>query len=142
MNNRSIKNLFLMFVFGAFLPFLLFGCGPDKAINSEIERPHWFHNPNDGGKMGGVGISGIHIRGLQAQRELAIERAINEIARQMGVKVSNFSKSVSVGNKDMVRTGRETYSIQTVNGTSVEAVIEELWTDPETNEFYVWMVIK
>lgn len=92
--------------------------------------------------MGGVGISGVHVRGLQAQRELAIERAINEIAGQMGVEVSNFSKSVTVGHKDQIKTQREIYSFQTVDGQIVQAVLRELWTDPETRDLYVWMVVK
>lgn len=142
MNNRLSKTVFCLFVCTGFLSFLLFGCGPAETINPNVARPHWFYNPCEGCQMGGIGISGTHIRGLQAQRELATERAINEIARQMGVKVSNFSKTVSVGNKDKVQTERETYSIQTVDGNSVQAVIEELWTDPKTNDLYVWMVVK
>ena len=120
----------------------LVSCSSGQDIRLEDGKPHWYWRPNSDGKPGGVGISGMHIKGLNAQRTLAVQRAIDDIARQLGVQVKSFSKTTTVGNQDSVRTGLESYSIQMVDGTTVKATIRELWEDPATNELYVWMVVK
>ncbi len=120
----------------------LISCSSGQNIKLENGKPYWYWRPNVVDQPGGVGISGMHIKGLNAQRALAIQRAIDDIARQLGVEVKNFTKSTTVGNQDSVRTGLESYSIQMVDGTTVKATIRELWEDPVTDELYVWMVIK
>jgi len=127
---------------------LLMSCAstPDTPSDtnqaSHTPKPDWFWKPSVEGRIGGIGISGPHIKGLNAQRGLAIERAIDDIARQLGVKVSSLSKSTSMGSQDFAQIEMETYSIQTVNGEIVKAVIRELWEDPQTKQIYVWMVVQ
>lgn len=94
------------------------------------------------GKTGGVGIAGPHINGVSAQRELAVQRAIDDIGRQLGVTVSSISKVASTGSKQGVQTQMTSYSIQTVSGKTVRAKIMEFWEDPETGKLYVWMVVE
>ncbi|MGM0452283.1 MAG: hypothetical protein ACQERN_03855 [Thermodesulfobacteriota bacterium] len=106
------------------------------------EKPEWFYNPNKTGKPGGIGISGPHVKGVNAQRDLAIQRAVDELARQMGVKVQNISKITRSGNRNRSSAQQKSYSIHTVEGQTIAAEIEELWHNPETNELYVWMVLK
>lgn len=108
----------------------------------KTERPEWFWNPNMGGKIGGIGVSGPHVKGINAQRQLAISRAADEIARQKGIKVKNVLKVSRKGSRDSVNTIQHSYSIQTVEGETVIAVIKDIWENPETNEIYVWMVTK
>lgn len=108
----------------------------------KIERPDWFWNPGMDGRTGGIGVSGPHVKGVNAQRRLAISRAINEIARQKGIEVKNVLKVTREGNRDKENTTQHSYSIQTVDGKSVTAMINDIWENPETNEIYVWMVVK
>lgn len=123
------------------------GCSSAKSqqkinqnkINSN-GLPNWVFNSTAGGKykMGGVGVSKRTIDGVTKQREIAISRAIDEIAKQMGVKVSNTSYSHSTKNNSSF----EQYSLQTVEGKKVNAVIKEIWYNEETGELYVWMVVE
>lgn len=106
----------------------------------KTNRPAWVHNSAVEGKITGIGICGTHVNGENAQRALAIKRAIDEIALQMGVKVNNVAligtKASAAGSSSTV----ESYSFQTVDGNVVKAVIRETWKDPQTDEIYLWMV--
>lgn len=103
-------------------------------------KPSWIQNSSIEGKVAGIGVCGMHVNGENAQRSLAIKRAIDEIALQLGVKVNNVSL---VGTKAVAGSGGssvESYSFQTVEGKVVRATIKETWKDPKTLELYVWMV--
>lgn len=82
----------------------------------------------------------MHVHGKNAQRSLAIKRAIDEIAQQLGVTVNNVALVGTVANKAGSSTSVESYSFQTVDGQVVKAVIRGTWEDPQTSELYVWMV--
>jgi maltose-binding protein MalE len=103
-------------------------------------RPAWYFNPSLTGKAGGVGMCKAHINGTAGQRDLAIRRAIDELAKQMGVKVQNAAGMFSSGTSDSAVTHKEEYSLHTVDGVTVRAVVKELWLDSKTGELYVWMV--
>ncbi|MFQ5560054.1 MAG: hypothetical protein ACE5FU_05645 [Nitrospinota bacterium] len=136
--------------------FLLFGCllcvscsgtwdnsrRDETGIRLVNGKPFWFFNPNKGGKAGGVGVSGRHVSGKNAQRKLAIQRAIDDLARQMNVKVSSVVRASSVATQTTESSILSSYSIQTVNGQTVKARIVEFWEDLETDELYVWMVLQ
>lgn len=115
---------------------MIVSCVTVKPIN----KPSWIMNSSVSGKVTGIGVCGMHVNGVNAQRSLAIKRAIDEIAMQLGVKVNNVAlvgtKSGSGGGGGSV----ESYSFQTVEGQVVKAVIKETWKDPKTEEIYVWMV--
>jgi hypothetical protein len=104
------------------------------------QRPAWIYDPTPGqGKFGGVGSARRHIDGFSAQRQLAISRAIDEIARQLGVKVDNFMKTeTSVVGQD-VSSSMDLYSIQTTAGQLVQAQIRAFWETPDGEELFVWM---
>ncbi len=114
------------------------GSGGPKLIDG---KPEWYYNPSKDGKIGGVGVSGIHIYGKTGQKQLAVERALAEIARQMGVKVESFSslKSQTAGGSSSV-SGGQSHSFFTVDGKSVNARIEQMWENEYTGELFVWMV--
>lgn len=110
------------------------------ATVTPISKPSWIMNSSVSGKVTGIGVCGMHVNGVNAQRSLAIKRAIDEIAMQLGVKVNNVAL---VGTKSGPGGGGgsvESYSFQTVEGQVVKAVIKETWKDPKTEEIYVWMV--
>jgi len=115
---------------------MIVSCVTVKPIN----KPSWIMNSSVSGKVTGIGVCGMHVNGVNAQRSLAIKRAIDEIAMQLGVKVNNVAL---VGTKSGPGGGGgsvESYSFQTVEGQVVKAVIKETWKDPKTEEIYVWMV--
>ncbi len=125
---------------------LAFGCTnvtekntSDKVVNVPNNSiPQWFFNPSmDIYKYGGVGVSGRSVKGLSGQREIAIAKAINEIAMQMGVKVDSIVKTSQV-NSD---TDYESYSFQTTDGQLVSARLMEIWYDREKDRVYAWLVV-
>lgn len=105
-----------------------------------IIKPSWIQNSSVSGKVAGVGICGMHVNGVNAQRALAIKRAIDEIALQLGVKVNNVSLVGTQSGAGGGGSSVESYSFQTVEGQVVKAVLKETWKDPKTEEIYVWMV--
>jgi transketolase C-terminal domain/subunit len=99
-------------------------------------------NPAVSGKYSGVGICGVHINGPSAQRTLAIQRAIDQIAMQLGVKVNNVSMISTKGSSAGASTNVEHYSFQTVEGKVVTAELRKMWRKPGTGEIFIWMVTK
>jgi len=131
----SILSMLLLLVFA--------GCQAEKSsgINLINGKPEWFFAPSKEGRIGGVGVSGVHVDGKTGQKSLAMQRALEEIARQMGVKVQSFSSLKSVSDTSSgTTTSGETSSFFTVDGTEVRARIEAIWEDPYTQELYIWMV--
>ncbi|MGE4265969.1 MAG: hypothetical protein AB7F25_00905 [Deferribacterales bacterium] len=118
------------------------GCfaGKTDGVRLINGKPEWFYHPSDGSSIGGVGVSGIHVDGKTGQKTLAMQRALEEIARQMGVKVQSFSSLKSVSDSTGSAVSGESSSFFTVDGSEVKARIKAMWEDPYTEELYVWMV--
>lgn len=123
--------------------FMAISCYHTQNVAGNADKPDWYYRPGVGGKIGGVGISGPHVMGPNAQRELAVTRAIDDISRQMGVEVQNITKIETTGSSGSgTQTQMESYSLQTVRGETVRAKIKEFWEDPVTKQLYVWMVVE
>lgn len=120
---------------------LCFACA-SKTPAPDVQRPEWFFNPDLSDKPGGVGIAGPHINGLHAQKKLAVKRALNELAKQLGVEVESTTELISKGSSDRAQTRQRVYSVQTVKGKVVRAKLKEIWQDPRTKELFVWMVLQ
>lgn len=120
----------------------LAGCGQPAPKGESGGMPEWVYNPGMSGKIGGVGSAITHVRGRAAQREMAISRALDEIARQMGVKVSNVLSTQASAGEGGASSSMQTYSFQTTDGRTVKATIKAMWHDSYRNELFVWMVVE
>ncbi|MCD8492113.1 MAG: hypothetical protein LRY51_09515 [Geovibrio sp.] len=122
----------------------IYACAPQTVTAPvPVQKPEWLWKPSDGGRIGGVGIAKEHIRGLDAQRKLAVSRAIDSISAQLGVQVQNITVLEShASSSGSASTTIDSYSIHTVQGNTVKAAVREFWTDPQTSELYVWMVLE
>ncbi|MBU1989260.1 hypothetical protein KJ691_00800 [bacterium] len=121
---------------------VLTGCNtqPVKEKNSKFDQPSWIMKPSQNGKIGAVGTAYRHYKGLAYQRKLAITRALDELTLQQGVKVNlRMEKEVQVVN-DRASSSLDVKSDYTANNT-ITAHIEEIWQDPMSQEFFVWMVL-
>ncbi|MCW7753305.1 hypothetical protein OOT00_04810 [Desulfobotulus sp. H1] len=103
-------------------------------------RPAFIYNPSVNGQIGGVGIARPHLHGPNAQRNLAISRAIDEIARQKGTQVQSWHAVQTTGTRDSATTHMDSVSIQTTSGETIHAVIRQMWHDPANSELYIWML--
>lgn len=104
--------------------------------------PSWVLSPSKNGKIGGVGKCGFHVNGYTAQKELATQRALEDIARQKGVEITSSLKisSQSSNYSNMPSTVSESKSEQKVINTGVKAHIEEVWQDEITKDLYIYML--
>jgi hypothetical protein len=115
---------------------MLAGCvslGPKDAAD---ERPAWIGEPGDGVSA----AAGEHIHGRVAQEELAIARARDELARRMGVRVSNvMSSELTVAGQTAVSSA-QSQSTQQVTGAEVTAAVRAKWLDRSSGLLWVWLV--
>lgn len=125
--------------------FLLFltGCHEDVTPVKKVisQAPAWVFNPNLGGVKGAVGSSGSHFKGPTYQRSLAVSRALDELAMQMGVQVSVVASREESSNGENVNSKSDIQTEQTVKNSNVTAHIEATYIDPNTNELFVWMIL-
>ena len=112
------------------------GCfGPEPK--SKFDKPDWVLHP----EPGVMAMAYMHASGSVAkQKEVAMQRAREELARQMGIDIS------------LVETKRETYNngrstLQTTSGgesvvknKTVIAHEKAYWIDPMSGNMYVWVV--
>lgn len=112
-----------------------------KAPKDEMigGRPSWFFSPTQGKyKYGGVGVAGRSTRGLSGQRQLAISRAVDELAIQIGVSVENVIETT----QKQTSSTYQSYSIQSTTGEVFQAILMDIWIDERTRELFAWMVIE
>lgn len=125
---------------------LLFLAGCNEYVapaqqTSSVNYPAWINNPNLNGLKGAVGSSLPHFKGPAYQRALAVSRALDELAMEMGVQVSIVANREESAHGENVDAKSDIVTKQTVNNSTVTAHIEATFTDPSTNELFVWMVL-
>ncbi len=113
----------------------LAGC-VSTAKKETSSRPAWISEPGDGVSA----AAGEHINGRVAQEELAIARARDELARRMGVRVSNvMSSELTVAGQSAVSSA-QSQSTQQVTGAEVRASVKAKWLDTSSGLLWVWLV--
>jgi hypothetical protein len=107
------------------------------------ERPTWILNPNKDGKTGAVGVAGkTYDQRISTQRKLAIQRALDELALQQGVKVNlSMKKEEHLKNDTSSVSVDSNSSYKTTSSKALSAHIEDVWQDKITSELYIWLVL-
>ena len=119
--------------------FLISGCSSNN-ITMSSPQPAWLHKPNLHGKTGAVGSSRPQFKGKTVQRRVATSRALDELAQQSGVEVGNIIIRKEERSTAGARFSTEVQSTQRAAGVTINAHIQEVWTDPKTKEMYIWLV--
>ena len=119
---------------------MLSACSGTKTKIEKNPRPAWIDSPYIAGKVTAVGSAHIHFKGKNAQRKLAISRAIDELSVQQGVDVSTYTTRHDQKLGASYSAKSDIYSFQTSNNKTVHAHIKEVWSDPKTDELFIWMV--
>ena len=128
----------------AFVTVLLFsGCVTDKYLNNKTVSngvPKWIDDPYiDGDEIAAVGCSLPHFNGKEAQKKLAISRAIDQVAAQKRVKVQNvklMKKSVNGINRS---SSMDSSSLQSVDGVLISTKIKAIFTK-KNGEICAWVI--
>ena len=106
--------------------------GGDEAKN----RPAWINDPGEGVSAS----AGFHVRGGQAQEELAITRARDEFAKRYGVVVSSehLTSQLVVGERVSSVSAKDIH--EEVNQKEVKATVRAKWKEPDTGVLWIWLV--
>lgn len=124
---------------------LFSGCVPqnDTTVTKQTSEPKWLLDPyTDNDKIAAIGCSQIHFKGIEAQKDLAIARAINRIATQNSVIVDNVTyrqKSNTNGNK--VNSSSSSSSLHAVENVKISTKTKAIYTKPD-GEICAWVVQK
>ncbi len=116
--------------------FALAGCASKTQQPQTQARPVWIDDPGDGVSAS----AGFHVRGRQAQEELAISRGRDELARRLGVRVDNEARSERTVVGDRSSSLSQAVSTQTVTDKEVRAEVKGKWLDPSSGTLWVWVV--
>ena len=127
----------LLLLVGLFLT----ACQNAEPVADINAKPEWVSNPAMNGKKGYVGIAPVdYFYGAAKQKEIAVHYALDGLSKQLGVEVSTLEKmQTSANSQDSSSTYQSTSQHHSNN--KVLAHIEATWTDPQTKELYVWMVL-
>ncbi len=118
------KSVYLgsFFLFFFILSFLN-GCSKNEAHLKKINEPKWLKDGKVEGKISGIGCAAIHYKGLEAQKKLAIQRAIDQIAMQVSTNVSTISYNERKRDSQGYSSNTQTKSLHTVNGENISTKI-------------------
>ena len=124
---------------------LLSGCNSQNntTVTKQNTEPKWLLDPyiqND--KIAAVGCARTHFKGIEAQKDLAISRAIDRIATQNSVIVDNITyrqKSNSNGNK--INSSSASSSLHTVEKIKISTKTKAIYTKTD-GEICAWVVQK
>jgi len=111
--------------------------GPDRQGKiEEQKRPAWINDPGEGVSAS----AGFHVRGGQAQEELAITRARDEFAKRYGVVVSSehSTSQLVVGGRVSSVSAKDIH--EEVNQKEVKASVRAKWKDPDSGVLWIWLV--
>jgi hypothetical protein len=124
-------HLFLLALF-----LVLQGCSLNTQELNHNSVPQWVSSPDldefSQGQRVAVGCSYIHAKGESAQRALALERAISQIALQKRSTVNVESLNTKKYSKGELISHR-TYSVshQSVEKSQVSVIAKEWYTKPD-----------
>jgi len=121
---------------------LFSGCiKQNNTTVSKNQEPKWLLDPYvDNDKIAAVGCSKIHFKGEEAQKDLAISRAIDRIATQNKVTVDNVTmRTKTTSNGVRGNSGSSSSSLQSVDKVSISTKVKALYTKPN-GEMCAWVV--
>ena len=107
---------------------------PTPSVPSAQTPPSWIH----GAKGGAVGMCATHMKGNAVQESVAMDRAIEKLAKQKESTVE--TSSVSSQNESAGSYNSSYNSNTTVKANAkVSAHIEATWRNPYNNNYYILM---
>ena len=114
---------------------VLTGCNNTQPKPSKFDKPEWVSNTQGGA----VGSCGSHMNGNAAQEEVALNRAITQLAKSKNASVVAHSIGTEKEN-GLGYTSTNTNNTEVSTDSQVSSTVKEKWRDPKTNIFYIWIV--
>lgn len=112
-----------------------------QTSQTKLKEPLWLDDPQKeaNGKLTAVGCASRHINGEVAQKKLALQRAIDEIAMQKKTKVQTVSYNTKIITESSKTSQTQTSSLQEVQNVDVSTKVMEYYTKPD-GDICVWVV--
>lgn len=142
------------YLFFVFIVLFLNGCSGLQNTNSKViippsslqnktvaKEPLWLDDPQKeaNGKLTAVGCATKHINGEVAQKKLAVQRAIDEIAMQKKTKVQTVTYNTKTTTSFDVTSKTQSSSLHEVQDVSLSTKIIEYYKKPD-GDICVWVV--
>ena len=117
------------------------GCIPLKSVSPQNDgEPAWLLDPYTAGdKIAAVGCAAKHFKGVEAQKKLAISRAIDQIATQNSVTVNNVTLRKREVNSMGGNSGMNSTSMQSVDNVNISTKVKALYTK-DNGDICAWVV--
>ena len=111
----------------------LAGCVNKPAPNP---APVWVLQPGEGVSASAA----FHVKGRQAQEDLAISRAREEFSKRYGVNISSDHMIHQQAANDRQTSISQKDIREEVRGNEVRATVKAKWLDPKSGHLWVWVV--
>ncbi len=134
-----------------FLILLFNGCATSKntysntiqpqVTNKKSTLPAWLDDPQKeaNGKLTAVGCASRHVNGEVAQKKLALQRAIDEIAMQKKTKVQSVSYATKTSSEYERSSKTQSSSLHEVENVAVSTKVMEYYKKDD-GDICVWVV--
>lgn len=106
---------------------------------SKTKKPSWLISL-DGYRGNGfvaTGCANMHVRGLDAQKKLAMQRAINSIAMQKNTKVKTTSNTIEKRNNGVLKSSKYSSASRYETNTDVSFKTKEEYYDEINKEYCI-----
>ncbi len=138
-----IKNMYFI---GFVTVLLLQGCMANKYYNNKTVSngaPKWLLDPYiDGDTNAAVGCAKRHFKGVEAQKKLAISRAIDQVATQNKVTVNNITlRKKSSKNGYRGNSSSNSSSLQSVDNVSISTKTKAIYKKRD-GEICAWVILR
>ena len=124
-----------MKIFFSLFTALVFIVGCGETPKPKNPKPEWISNHS----VGAVGICKTHMNGDAAQEEVAMDRALQKLAKAKNSKVITSSSDSQKEKYGRYSSGHQSET-SVSSDTTVSSTEKGTWRDPRTNTYYVWMV--
>ncbi len=103
------------------------------------DKPSWLINLGDyaNGGLVATGCSGMHIKGLDAQKKLAVQRAVSSLSMQKSTKVQTISNTNEKRNRGVLQSSKYSSSSQYQTNTNISFEIKKEYYDKLNKEYCV-----
>jgi len=122
---------------------LFIGCTSQNntTVTKLNNEPKWLVNPYvDHDNFAAVGCAHKHFKGISAQKDLAISRAIDRIAVQNGVLVDNVTlRQKAILNGKRTSSSSNSSSLHTVSNVKISTKTKAIYTNKD-GEICAWVV--
>ena len=118
--------------------FIIASCTKTPKKMPSSDKPSWLTSLSGySGSLVATGCSGMHVKGFDAQKKLAVQRAVSSLAMQKNTKVQTISNTSEKRNKGILSSSKYSSSSQYQTNTNISFKIQKEYYDKLNKEYCV-----